>query len=139
QADVATASSLLDPSRSALRLVTLIGPGGVGKTRLALAAAAALANCYPDGIFFVDLAPVRDQRLVPVTIARALALRESGGQSTRDLVRAHLRDRGLFLVLDNFEHLLGAAPLLANLLEACPRLALLVTSRTSLRLRAERR
>lgn len=121
------------------RLLTLTGPGGIGKTRLALAVAAALGDAFPDGVVFVDLAPLRDPRLVPATIARAVHLRESGGQSARELLLAYLRTRRLLLVLDNLEHLLGAAPLLAELLEGCPRVALLVTSRATLRLRGERR
>jgi predicted ATPase len=109
----------------------------VGKTRLAVAAA--LADAYAAEVVFVDLAPLRDRRLVPATIAYALELRESGGRSARELLLEHLHDRQLLLVLDNFEHLLGVAPLLAELLGACPGLALLVTSRAALRLRSERR
>jgi predicted ATPase len=139
EAEMTAATALLDPARSAVRLLTLTGPGGVGKTRLALAVAAALVGAYPDGVVFVDLAPLRDDRLVPATIAHALELRESGGHSARELLLAVLQERHLLLVLDNFEHLLGAAPLLAELLEGCPKLAVLVTSRTALRLRAEQR
>jgi predicted ATPase/transcriptional regulator with XRE-family HTH domain len=138
-AEVAQVRAVLDPGGSQVRLLVLVGPGGVGKTRLALAAAAELASCYPDGVAFVDLAPLRDARLVAATIARALEVRESGGRSARELVLEHLRARQLLLVLDNFEHLPAAAPLLAELLGACPRLALLVTSRAALRLRGEQR
>jgi predicted ATPase/transcriptional regulator with XRE-family HTH domain len=137
--DVRAAVALLKRATSGVRLLTLTGPGGVGKTRLALAVAREMQAAYADGAVFVDLAPLRDERLVAATIARCLALRESAGRSARELVRKHLRDRHLLLVLDSFEHLLGAAPLLAELLEGCPRLALLVTSRAALRLRAERR
>jgi predicted ATPase/transcriptional regulator with XRE-family HTH domain len=121
------------------RLLTVTGPGGVGKTRLALAVAVGLGAAFPDGVAFVDLAPLRDPRLVPAAMARAVRLRESGGQSARELLLAHLRPRRLLLVLDNFEHLLGAAPLLTELLEGCPSVALLITSRAALRLRGERR
>jgi len=140
EVEVAAAMALLDPAGSAVRLLTLTGPGGVGKTRLALAVAAARVDAYPDGVVFVDLAPLRDTRLVPATIAHALEVREAAGRSARELLLEYLPDRQLLLVLDNFEHVLGAAAtLLAELLQGCPRLALLVTSRAPLRLRAEQR
>ncbi|MBV9172794.1 MAG: helix-turn-helix domain-containing protein [Chloroflexi bacterium] len=139
EAELARVSALLDPTGRATHLLTLLGPGGVGKTRLALSVAAGLVGGYSDGVVFVDLAPLHDHRLVGATIARALGVREVGGQSARELLLEHLRARQLLLVLDNFEHLLGAAPLLAELLQACPRLALLVTSRSAVRLRGERR
>jgi predicted ATPase/DNA-binding XRE family transcriptional regulator len=134
-AEVASACELL----GSVRLLTLIGPGGVGKTRLSLEVAPTVQNAFTDGVVFVDLAPVREHRLVPATIARLLGVRESGGRSAWELLLAHLRPRHMLLVLDNFEHVLGAAPLLTELLAACPRLVILVTSRTALRLRPERR
>jgi predicted ATPase/transcriptional regulator with XRE-family HTH domain len=121
------------------RLLTLTGPGGVGKTRLALAVAADLVAGYPDGAALVDLAPLHDPRLVPAAIARAVHLRESPGRSARELLLAWLRGRRMLLVLDSCEHVLGAAPFLSELLESCARLALLVTSRAPLRLRGELR
>lgn len=122
--------------RADVRLLTLIGPGGVGKTRLALATAAALADAFADGVRFVDLAPLDDPDLVPAAIAGALGLRETG---ERAAVVDYLRQRDLLLILDNFEHLRAAASLVAELLEACPALVILATSRVALRLRAERR
>ncbi|MGI9145267.1 MAG: ATP-binding protein [Chloroflexota bacterium] len=137
--DLARACKLLHQSRSIARLLTLMGPGGVGKTRLCIAVAAAVAGEYGDGVIFVDLATLRDHRLVPATIARALELRESGGHSARELILNCLRERQVLLLLDNFEHLPEAAPLVAELLASCPGLNLLVTSRAALRLRGERR
>jgi predicted ATPase/DNA-binding XRE family transcriptional regulator len=122
-----------------VRLLTLTGPGGVGKTRLALAAAAALVDAFPDGVAFVDLAPLREPDLVAPTVGRVLGLREGGTRDARDLLLAHLRDRQILLVLDNFEQVVAAAPLVAELLASCPQLTLLVTSRSALQLRAERR
>jgi predicted ATPase/DNA-binding XRE family transcriptional regulator len=139
EADVAAIRALLAPTTGSARLVTLVGPGGVGKTRLALALAQQLLGAYRDGLVFVDLAPLRDAQLMPATIARALDVPESSSRSAHDRLLEHLRDRQLLLVLDNFEHLLRAAPLLAELLQECARVALLVTSRTALRLRIERR
>jgi predicted ATPase/DNA-binding XRE family transcriptional regulator len=121
-----------------VRLVTLIGPGGVGKTHLALGVAARGAGRFPDGVAFVPLAPLADAALVLPTIARTLGLREASGQSAEAAVAAHLRDRRLLLVLDNAEHVLDVAPDVASLLAACPALTVLVTSRAPLRIRGER-
>ncbi len=136
EVEVESIRTLLGPAGSAVRLLTLVGPGGVGKTRLAVAAAEALAPAYPDGVAFVDLAPLRDARLVPAAIARALELREGGGHSARELLLEQLRDRRVLLVLDNLEHLPAAAPLLAELLGPCPALVL---SRAALRVQGEHR
>ncbi len=119
------------------RLLTLTGPGGVGKTRLALAVAAAVQDSYADGVIFVDLAALHDATLVAATVARALGLREAGAQSWRDLLLAYLRTKQLLLVLDNFEQVVDAALLVAELVAGCPRLVTLVTSRMPLWVHAE--
>jgi predicted ATPase/transcriptional regulator with XRE-family HTH domain len=139
EADVAQLTALLDPALSPARLLTLVGPGGVGKTRLAVAVAAGLIDAYPDGVVFVDLAPLRDPRLVAPTIARTLGVREAAGRSAREILMDYLQARQMLLVLDNFEHLLAAAPLLGELQQGRPRLHLMVTSRAPLRLQGERR
>ena len=119
------------------RLLTLTGPGGAGKTRLSLHLAADLGAEFTDGAAFVPLADVTNPVLVPVAIASALDLGDTSGESPRDLVFEHLRDRHLLLVLDNFEQVMSAVPLVADLLSGCPRLRMVVTSRERLSLRGE--
>jgi len=112
------------------RLVTLTGAGGVGKTRLAIQIAAQLAGEFGEGVRYVDLAPITDPNLVPVTMARALELPDQPGRSTMDTLTRFVADRQMLVVLDNCEHLLDASSaLVAGLLGVCPRLTLLATSR----------
>jgi len=122
-----------------VRLVTLTGPGGIGKTRLALAAARYVQPAFPDGVWFVDLAPLHDPAEIDTAIGQALRLEEAAAVSPAERVAAYLRDRHLLLVLDNFEHLLPAASRVAALLAVAPQLKVLVTSREPLKLRLEQR
>jgi len=133
--EVAAVARLLRGSN--VRLLTLTGPGGVGKTRLALQVAAELIEDFADGVYFVDLAPIRDASLVTTAIATTLGVQESDGQPLLDGLKDYLHDRRMLLLLDNFEHLLDAAALVAVLLAAASRLTVLVTSREHLHLRGE--
>jgi predicted ATPase/class 3 adenylate cyclase/DNA-binding CsgD family transcriptional regulator len=123
--------------RADVRLVTLTGPGGAGKTRVGLQVAADLLDNFRDGVFFVGLAAVVDPDLVIPSLALALGLRDAGERPIPDIVADFLRERQLLLVLDNFEQVLAAAPLVADLLASCPQIKLLVTSRAALHLRGE--
>ncbi len=123
--------------RAEVRLLTLTGAGGVGKTRLALAVAEDLLETFRDGVFFVDLAPIVDPALVPSAMAGVLDVGETARKPLIESLVEHLRDRQLLLVLDNFEQVLAAAPLLAELLMACPALKVLATSRAALHLSGE--
>jgi predicted ATPase/class 3 adenylate cyclase/tetratricopeptide (TPR) repeat protein/DNA-binding XRE family transcriptional regulator len=123
--------------QSDVRLLTLSGPGGTGKTRLALQVATELLDSFADGVYFVDLAPISDSSLVISAITQAIGLTEQGGQSLLEQLHTYLRDKQLLLVLDNFEQIVDAAPQLAELLATAPQLNVLVTSRMPLHLRGE--
>ena len=126
-------------SRPDARLVTLVGPGGAGKTRLGLQAAAEVSDDFRDGVFWVPLAPLRDEAAVPTAFAQALAVEERPGVSMLDSIVSTVADRRLLLVVDNCEHLVDAvAPLVRTLLDGCPSLVAVASSRERLGLRAER-
>ena len=131
--DLAATQLLLDASR----LLTLTGPGGIGKTRLALQLAAAAADGYPDGVWFVPLEPLREAELVPGAIAHVVGLADSGVRPAAELLVEHLAARTCLLVLDNFEQVIAAAPLVAQLLRACPDLTVVATSRGALHVSGE--
>jgi predicted ATPase/class 3 adenylate cyclase len=124
--------------RDDVGLVTVSGPGGVGKTRLALQVAAELLSRFPGGVFLIDLASIRDTSLVTSTIAAVLGAKETVGQSVIATIARNLSDKQVLLVLDNFEQVVDAAPLLGELLQAAAGLKVLVTSRIALQVRHER-
>jgi predicted ATPase/class 3 adenylate cyclase len=119
------------------RLLTLTGPGGSGKSRLALRVAAELLTRFPDGSYFVDLSPVTDPALVPAAVANALGVPEAAGRPILDGVKEHLRHRELLQVVDNFEQVAEAGTVIEELLTAAPKLRTMVTSRVVLALRGE--
>jgi predicted ATPase/class 3 adenylate cyclase len=131
--ELAEVERLLEGSR----LVTLTGPGGSGKTRLALEVAARALPRYREGAFFVDLSTVTDPALVPSSLAAALGVQEVAGTPILEVVRDHLRDREVLLVVDNLEQILDAAPVLEDLLTTASKLTVLATSRVVLSLRGE--
>lgn len=123
--------------RGDARLLTLTGAGGSGKTRLAIEVAAVESPSFPDGVVFVDLAPIADWRLVVPTVATAVNVRELGGQRLIDSLITFLAPKRLLLILDNCERVLDAAPDIATILTACPYVSVIVTSREPLRVRGE--
>jgi len=133
--EVATIGQLL--RREDVRLVTLTGPGGTGKTRLGIQVAAELSDVFVQGVFFVSLAPISDPMLVMPTIAQALGIRDAVGQPLSARLAEALQQKHVLLLLDNFEQVVGAAAQVADLLTSCPSLKVLVTSREMLHVRAE--
>ena len=133
--EIAAVQNLL--RREDVRLVTLTGPGGTGKTRLGLQVAAELSDLFPDGVYFVNLAPISDPELVVPDIAQTLEIKEIADQSLLNLLKASLRWKQVLLLLDNFEQVVGASVYVSGLLAACPILKVIVTSRAALHVRGE--
>ena len=137
EAEVTAVKELLMRNSQDIRLVTLTGAGGTGKTRLALRTASELTRSFTDGVYFVDLALVREPEGVATAIARTIGLRETSDRPLLDELEGQLRARSMLLLLDNFEQVTAAAPMMGQLLQNCPKLKLLVTSREALHLRGE--
>ena len=123
--------------RDGVRLLTLTGPGGTGKTRLSIEVAGELGEAFPDGIYWVPLAAITDLALVAPAIATSLGLHDVGSRPVAERIAEHLRDKTVLLVIDNFEQLLPAAPLVGDLLRAAPKLKVIATSRSPLRVSGE--
>src|SRR5262249_54873676 len=125
--------------RERVRLLTVTGAGGVGKTRLVLRAASTMVDAFADGVRFVDLAPLTDASAVMPALAQALGVRESAGEPLAQTLARDVAPREQLVVVDNVEHVLDGAPVIADLLEAAPRVQVVATSRMPLHLSAERR
>lgn len=134
QAVISVRKRLLDEN---IRLLTLTGPPGVGKTRLTIQVAYELADEFEEGVHFISLAPINDAELVPAVIVQALGVNQVGEQSFAHRLKEYVRDKHILLLLDNFEQVVTSAPFIAELLSACPWLSLLITSRVPLSIRGE--
>ena len=137
QSEVTAVKDLLTRDQQNVRLLTLTGPGGTGKTRLALQVAADLVHRFVDGVYFVDLAPIREPEAVLTSIARTSGIRESSDRPLLEELKGQLQSKAMLLLLDNFEQVTAAAPKVGELLQGCPELKVLVTSREALHLRGE--
>jgi predicted ATPase/class 3 adenylate cyclase len=135
EGQLATVRDLLDADR--VRLLTLTGPGGIGKTRLALQGAADQIDRFEDGVFFVDLSAVRDADSAFAAIARTVGVDATGGEQLLEALKRELQSRRMLLLLDNFEQVMEAADGVADLLQLCSQIKVLVTSREALRVRGE--
>jgi predicted ATPase/transcriptional regulator with XRE-family HTH domain len=135
EADAAAVVKLL--KRNDIRIVTLVGPPGVGKTRLAIEVAREVKDAFPDGAWWVELAPVAEPETALTTIAQALGIEDRPGKPILRVLQDHLRDKQLLLALDNLEQVLGVAPLVGQVLSAAPQVKVLATSREALRISAE--
>ncbi len=134
--DIAKICALLKQDQN--RLITLIGPGGIGKTRLAIQTTAELSDFFRDGVSFIAMASVQDEHLAPAAIAQALGMRETASQSPIDWLKTFLSRKNILLTLDNVEQIISAAPFFSELLVACPDIKILATSRAALRIRGEK-
>jgi predicted ATPase/class 3 adenylate cyclase len=134
--DLAALKELLGSPETSV--ISLVGPGGTGKTSLAAALGAKMLPLFPDGVFFVELSALTDASLVVPAIAQALSLRESSGRSLQEILREHVSSKEMLLILDNFEQVMGAAPEVSSLVRETPALKALVTSREALRLQGEK-
>jgi hypothetical protein len=136
QEDLASLTDLLGSPETAV--VTVVGPGGTGKTSLAATLGAEVLSTFPDGVFFVDLSPLTDSSLFTPAIAQALSLRETPGRSLTQSLAEHLSSKAMLLILDNFEQVIDAAPEVSSLLTEAASLEVMVTSREALRIQGER-